>query len=480
MEASESKPELWSYFNAWAEQKKNGIALTNSDSYLTFSNRDKSKSFNIQSLMAFNPQMQIDERFFWANKDFYSTQDDAIKKLGESNNRDILDTIYDKKVYLLRSMPPFEFYNNRFTLSKSVVEDTLKVSEKLKLKIEEREIEYSNEQVLLDLYTHRDYYSTLQNRTFNIFFSQAFEVVLFSFIAENEVKWDKNLQSILARIPFYSLFNINKTKLISVNNDSSDDDDDEEEIDYYKYSSSSSYLAGKIQAWRIEHADFFSVIAPENLISIFSVMFNKVFTQLSLIKSLVKDSNYNGEHLTDMARRFELVMINSALTTVIDEGAVNANAALTDKHETLRNYKKFEKFDRTVTRNEAILAETKNSELEKSFINAMKQHPIFTLHHADEVLTDKFKLYQVSSSSRKKTSKIDEITKELESFIDKYNLKVTSRAEVIKWIGDTSEENKKLTKDLYLKLKTLGCDEFNISGGSKSAKLFNALKEIYK
>lgn len=384
LKIQENKHELWNRFNTWAEQKKNGIALTNSDSYLTFNNRDMDKSFNIQTLMAFNPQIQIDDRYFWAEKYFYSTQSDAIKKLGEVNNRDILNSVYDEKVRLLRSMPPFEFYNQSFTITKKEVNKRLENAEIQQLKVKNgNTIDFSNEQLLLDLYTHRDYYSTLQNRTFNVFFSQVFEIILFSFIAEKDVQWDKNIQSILGRIPFYSLFNINKTKLIKEDNGGSDGDDDGEEVDYYRYSSSSLYLAEKIQQWRKTHSDFFTTIDSNQLISIFSVMFNKIFTQLNLIKSLVKDhkdNKFSRENLTDMARRFELVVVNSALTTVIAEGAVNANTALTNKHATLRDYKKFEKYDQTVTRNETTLENMSDSESEKYFIKCLKQHPIFALH----------------------------------------------------------------------------------------------------
>lgn len=63
---------VWMAYQSWATQKKNGVSFTNAMSWFTLNNLDKGSSFNIESLIAFNPKMQMSkDRYPWANKCFF-------------------------------------------------------------------------------------------------------------------------------------------------------------------------------------------------------------------------------------------------------------------------------------------------------------------------------------------------------------------------------------------------------------------------
>ncbi|PSU52502.1 hypothetical protein CTM75_20635, partial [Photobacterium phosphoreum] len=145
------------------------------------------------------------------------------------------------------------------------------------------------------------------------------------------------------------------------------------------------FLAEKINAWKVEHVDLFEKIDSSELVTIFAYMFNKTFSALHLYKS---KKTYSDEHLTDLARRFELILVNSAMTASIKGNAINANVAQTDNYNTLRDYNEFVKYDRTITRNaEKLRFESNNdSKLKEKFIDALWGHPIFNINNSKGTL----------------------------------------------------------------------------------------------
>lgn len=378
---------VWMAYQIWAAQKKNGVSFTNAISWFTLNNQDKGSSFNIESLIAFNPKMQMSkDRYPWANKDFVGSQIDSLNSMFSlqskqvsaqlNGNLSILKSAYNEKSYTLRSMPPYEFFDDKKYVTQGVIKNTnTSLSEEIK----------SKANVLLDIYTYGDYYSTLSNTYQYVFCSRAFELILFSFVNKS-LDVEKDIYNILGRRPFYSIFNANPTKVIQ-------DGDYEEEVEKINDSkrSSARILAGEINEWKIKNRELFDEINSSDLISIFAFMFNKTFSALNLYKS---KKTYSDEHLTDLARRFELILVNSAMTASIKGNAINANVAQTDNYSTLRNYNEFEKYDRTITRNEEKLRFESNndSKWNEKFIDALWGHPIFKFNNSKGNLDSLFSL----------------------------------------------------------------------------------------
>ncbi|SMY34929.1 antiviral RADAR system adenosine triphosphatase RdrA [Photobacterium andalusiense] len=382
---------IWGTFQNWAEQKKNGVAFTNAMSWFTFNDLDVETSFNIENVIAFNPKLQMTrEQYPWANKDFLGSQKDALNSMFSqpkqasaqlTSNLFILNSAYNEDNYTLRSMPPYEFFDDK----KYVTQEVIKATNTSML-------EDSNSNVLLDIYTHGDYYSTLSVTYQYVFCSRAFELILFSFVNKS-LDIEKDIYNILGRRPFYSIFNANPTKVIQ-------DDSLEEDLEKTDDSkrSSADILAGKINDWKKNHKDFFDEINSSDLISIFSFMFNKTFSALHLYKS---KKNYTDEHLTDLARRFELILVNSAMTASIKGNAINANVAQTDNYKTLRDYNEFIKYDRTITRNhEKLKDENISNEFCLRFIDVLWDHPIFEINKCRNVLENLYSLGKSESDDK--------------------------------------------------------------------------------
>lgn len=378
----------WIPFLSWSAQKKNGVAFTNAMSWITLKNLDTDTPFNIESLIAFNPKMQMDkDRYPWAKKEFFKSQIDSINSLlsetlkqsttQKNGNISIIESVYNKNSYTLRSMPPYEFFDDKKYVTQGVIKNTISSFS--------NENKLINANILLDVYTYGDYYSSLSNTYQYVFCSRAFELIFFSFVNTSS-DIESEIYRIIGRRPFYSIFSANPTKVIH-------DDDSEEEVEKTNDSKkiSSKLLAEKISNWKVKHKCFFNEIDSSELVSIFSFMFNKTFSALHLYKS---KKSYSDENLTDLARRFELILVNSAMTASIKYNAINANVALTSNYKTLRDYNDFIKYDRIITRNEEMLKSELNndSELKLKFIKALWEHPIFEINNSKGVLDSLFSL----------------------------------------------------------------------------------------
>ena len=405
---SKANYKLWKSYINWAEQKQNGVAFTNANSYLNLVNREPSELFDIQELANFNPKQQmIKELYPWAQKDFYSSQlaalgftntasDDKLSQASK-DNRTILDSAFNKNSFTLRSMPPLEFIDTKSFVTIDTIVTSIYDAQDVKISTflsdknikNEDDIEFTIEEVLIDLYMHGDVYSKLQNTYQYVFMSRVFEVIFYSFISEvsSEIQ-EKDLFHILQKTPFYSVFNMAPTKSILSEEDSltlSKSSQTKENIRNklgLTNPTTSKVLGQLIQEWRLQHSDFFSNFDSKTLVSIFGYMFNKTFTSFNEFKKEVfsKDSFVN-EHLTDFAKRFEYMLINSAYTAVIQGVAVQANVAFTDNHNTIRSINAFNRSERVLTRNKDRFNKEENNlhEAARLFIEALENHPVFKL-----------------------------------------------------------------------------------------------------
>ncbi|QOL14806.1 antiviral RADAR system adenosine triphosphatase RdrA [Dickeya dianthicola] len=375
----DSQETLWRTFSLWAEAKQDGAALTNAESYLYLRAAQKPEDFSLARLVAFNPLLQK-ERYYWAKKNFYSQQVERINELkttsgrGEDFNRKILDTVFSENMPTLRSMPPLEYIKHGFRLTEKIAENK------------------EGNRKLIAVYTHHDYYSQQLNRGYHIFFSRAFEILIWSMLAVTEklpsgVEFDEIYQGIFQRAPFYSIFAMNETKAIDEDDGNESDVEQDLSVDYI---SESNNLLNDIHGW-IENNKF--DLKNGSLIPLLSAVFNKTFSQLNLLVrnfSENKKGAFNDEHLSDLAKRFEYIFIN-ALVSFLRDGktVVNTNVAIGARSSSVRDFNDFMQKDKTLSRNisgiltvshtgKKIVPEIKDEPFAK-LITAMWDHPIFNL-----------------------------------------------------------------------------------------------------
>ncbi|GEK11709.1 antiviral RADAR system adenosine triphosphatase RdrA [Pseudoalteromonas peptidolytica] len=389
------KPDLhtlWNNFIIWAEQKKNGVAFTNADSYLTLLNQNNSREFNIQTLLAFNPRQQINKELYpWAKKNFYQNQLTVLESLAQqaraySGNKSILDSVFKANSHTLRSMPPLEFYDERIFISQKAIDNAKDNPELRVIETEDREVlKLPLYQLLLDIYTHGEVYSTLRNTYQFIFFSRAFELIAYSCLkptAELSLL-ERNIAAILNRVPFYSIFSINQTKPVFGSTDQESTEEEQAQLDEDPDKTrSAKILTIQISNWQKAHENTFNALDSKALVALLSYMFNKTFTAFAVFKyqNLLKSDRYDDEHLSDLVNRFSYMLVNSAYTAGIQGESIPANVAISDNHATIRDQLKFEKVDNTLRRNKSFLEkeaeESEHSVLALNFCRALEQHPV--------------------------------------------------------------------------------------------------------
>ena len=288
--------------------------------------------------------------------------------------------------------------------------------------------------------------------------------------SSSRIDAEESIYNIFRRRPFYSIFNANPTKVIK---DGESDEGIDESGTVDSKLKSSEILYNSIDKWKEKNKNLFDNIDSAELISIFAYMFNKTFTALNLNKSF--RSRYEDEHLSDWARRFEFILVNSAMTASIKGSAVNANVALTKNYNTLRDYNEFKKYDRTIIRNEEILNQEAIKEKERpgnigasglslQFIQALWTHPIFVFNNRHSVLESKFPLGK---------SELDRKLKELRKSLS------LGSAKRIATISKKLKEmplNYKEQLALFIEDQQITKDTNSVSSAEQEANLLEAIK----
>lgn len=383
---------LWSTFQSWAEQKQDGVAYSNAVSYQQVIDHNMNHLFRIEQLLAFSPKQQVDIKFSGSKKNFFKEQLEAIKELsgkGEENKK-ILNSVFNEDSLVMRSMPPLEFLVGNLFLNN-------------------RTIETDENNILKLIYTHCDYYGKLSQQIHNIYFSRAFEILILSILdvtsKEKKINWDEQLRFILNRPPFYSIHAMNPTKFVddedmsdgedfrtndeesNEGNDSNDSNESNESNE--SNDSKDSNLSKKktfpeqIDDWCEMYEKDLKELQTKNLIPLLHAVFNKVFTQLHIIRK--KNFKLNeDEHLSDIAKRFEYLVINAFASFMKEDGIIShANPALTADVSTIRYEDNFKKRDRVLTKNiEGLVIfdskkEVKNDRIASLLLSAIWNHPLF-------------------------------------------------------------------------------------------------------
>lgn len=453
---------LWSHFKNWAEQKQNGEAFTNAESALTLLHRDEGEPFDIQTLLAFNLKLQADANLYpWASYPVLKSQIERLEYLifysqankTHESNLSILKSVLDNETRNLRPMPPVEFITTKLFIAEDTVSNHLRNKNPIPLdstdilgrlsQTQQKAIEKtpaSMEQLLLDIYTHDELYSSLNNKHKFPFFSRAFEILFYSLTSFNEKNAFNDLHQMLVRKPFYSIMALNQTK-IAVIDDETDDEESEDSTTNEETQLSSAYaLSVQIKKWYNEHKESITRLNQVDLIATLANCFNSSFTALNVIRNnYIKNTkkHFSDEHLTDMVARFKYNVLNAIVRASIKSEAIHANVAVGAKSENMREHNKFIQTDRIYSRNIKLLDEQEDLELDKHRKNSnaaiilktieleyqlhtiIEAHPIFNLvknynkENQDKLILKLFKLGENNNEQRfwKELSKVNALDK---------------------------------------------------------------------
>ncbi|MBI6315950.1 hypothetical protein JEP63_19640 [Proteus mirabilis] len=181
--------------------------------------------------------------------------------------------------------------------------------------------------------------------------------------------------------PFYSIFSLNPTKMID---ESESENENENVVLTGDINDDIDKLSDDIITWINNYNDFREKNKNKNIIPLLSSVFNKIFTQLNILKNeKIKDS----ESLFSLIKRFEYITINAFASFIKKDNVINANLAITAQPETILNFDSFIKHDNTLSPNLSDLIskplqnkKALNDDKESIFIELVWNHPIFKLN----------------------------------------------------------------------------------------------------
>lgn len=503
--------DLWNMFKTWAEQKHHGATYTNAVSISQLSDYNSDETmFRFDQLLAFNPILQAKENISWADKYFLSEQEIVINDLLVNASRDlsgkvtrknmskiddnmnIIKSVFTRDMKILRSMPALEMYSSAMTLTRETVNK-------------------DENNLLLAIYTHRDYYGTQGNKRYSIFFSRAFEILSTSILSiSNNIKiedWDTQLKQIIERVPFYSVHAMNPTKYL----EQEGDDEELTSTNNTLITSESnqtyndSTLVMQIKEWEIAHKDKLLELENLSLIPLLHSVFNKTFTQLHILRTEIsKPRKHLKEYLTDTARRFEYIVINAFASLLREDYVIKANVAIGAHVKTLRDHKAFMSVDRTLSRNIKGMIDVnifdENSNLKdgtattKSISSILLEviwaHPIFfNLNNSKTLMTEpKFplsggpiSLATIEPTETKMHSKKAPLVKllslaEFKETLTKASFR-TGRKDILEWRLNNKSEAKKIYDRVEIELTSTGVE---LREGTEQKRMFDALVSTFK
>lgn len=443
---------LWRNYSVWAEEKQDGVALTNAESFLKIRAMKETDALDLNRIIAFSPLLQKG-RYRWAKKDFYQQQIKCITALkAHENNKDILNTVFtesnDGKVYkennILRSMPPLEPTMGSMFVGKNVI-----LNENIK------------NELLISIYTYDNYYSRQNNRRYHIFFSRAYEILCWSLLAVTgnitsdcleEDFFIFQFKEILLRAPFYSTFSLNSTRVI----DEGSNNDADVDVSDSKVDNFTPWIKDVYQ-WYLKNK--LDDLKNKNLVPLLSVVFNKVFSQLNVLRGNIaagKDT-FKFEHLSDLAKRFEYIFINALASFVREDSVVNTNVATGAESARVRDVYSFIKYDRTLSRNISGIFKitdenpdrlTRMSKKEYAkLLEAMWTHPIFEL--ANDVA---YPIGEVRTDNSVSDEVADFTKMNFEGLKDYYLNKSKNTTIKIHEVANWAVENPEIAENMYNKM----------------------------
>ncbi len=290
------------------------------------------------------------------------------------------------------SMPPIEFYKQNLFISRPSL-----------IKVQEETIDsevQSNVSMLVNLFTHSNYYGTAKYMTHQVFFGKAFELFMFSVM--NDVDENEGgilLQKLKTNPPMHSIYSLTPTKTIDSNEiDSKDEIDNENKDDITDLDSlfepaSEGIFIRKIIKWQKDNAIVLKEAKSKGLTTLFSFVFNKVFTQLYLMKkdntftadpktkdkvSESENTKYAHDNLFHVARRFEFVLLSALGSFLKDNGVVAIQNTARTRYSDNLMLPQAKNLDRAYKVNVLDFIHGESSK-NQALMEAFTEHPIFKL-----------------------------------------------------------------------------------------------------
>lgn len=357
----------------WAQSKANGAAYT----YAIAAKEilDSTSVLSLSSLLPFNPKKQASQYLPWASKNFLEEQkkyldktSTSAKSYGVDTNEFLLEDSLAGNV--LRSMPPLEMHMMSMIVPHKVMQSDGLDSSELSL-----------------IYTYKEYYGVQGNQAHKVFFSRAFELLGTSILMVADGKhtaatdFERLLRDLLSRAPFYSIHAMNPTKYIR---DGAEGDESEASQDASdKDDQLIAELAVKLESWSSTYTPRLKSVVAVSLLPLLSAVFNKVFSQLNLVR--LEKKNFKNEHVTDFVKRFEYILVNAFATFLKDGMVYKANIAMTKNSELFRETSEFTSREHVFTRNvkELVNLKDKKATVEDDsrslVLEAVWNHPIFSV-----------------------------------------------------------------------------------------------------
>lgn len=383
--------KFWYAFQTLAEARYHGAAYltAKAEQRLIAMRRTAQPEFPARDLEVFNllKQARATESD-WKEKDYYN----ELNSMAPYNpDKDIvmdefLGELKTRK-YVLKSMPPIEFYIAELSVTKA----NLDLAD-----LPENSEEKNRAGILLDLYTHRAYYDTALRSGAQIFFGRAFEILLTSLLLskptsggeQRENYWQYVLAMLVTTPPFHSMHAIAPTKtLIS----STDMGEDEAPASPTYQLAHCAYMAALIVGWETRFSNILFAAQGQGLVTLLSCVFNKVFTQLHLMRTRTENI-FRNDSLTHTTKRFEYIVINAFATFLKPGPVVQQNIAYTTNLRTIEDSKEFSYRDPSFRDNvvgyigERNLAPVEEHELSEpatlnaALLRAIWAHPLFDLN----------------------------------------------------------------------------------------------------
>ena len=243
-------------------------------------------------------------------------------------------------------------------------------AERLKItKLHAENVTGGNDNFLLRLYTHNDFYSSHQTG-YLLFFGKVFELV-FSSIYQDLDEYD--LDEMLDAAPFHSFFHYFSSKSIRSDDDEDVEDGPTEAVEDDEASAdndeSLELLASKISKWREEHLGKVKYSAQ-----FFYSVFNKYFSQIHTLK---EQRHIQNESIWVLHQRVKYILLNAVGSfEKASDSVVRQNIAIGENFE-VENIKS----DSSFAKNISPLLENK-----RYLTSAIEQHPIFNLKVTDQFI----------------------------------------------------------------------------------------------
>jgi len=381
---SEEKNEnnFWNDFIRYTENYGIGQGYLVSDAEIRINN--ESEVISLKDLPLFNVKLQ--NQIAEYNNIFKSKAylDDLLLDLepilGSKNTSKLtgwqksqLEAIESQQEKINKSivpMPPIEVYKYGYSVSYNLINSHRKEN-----------LNDVGVCLLIDLYTHDDFYGTGRNTAKQVFFGKAFELFALSMIYDcsNKQRCEEIIGIVLASKPLNSIYNVAPTKTFDFSSEQLESNKESDTSNTNTKNRHDDFITSLIE-WENEYNEVLQSARSSGLCHLLSVTYNKVFSQLHQMRvsNIFGYNTATPDSLFHIATRFEFVLLSSigAFLKGNNEVALQ-NTAVTDNNKYLmtdggknsdRAYKlnviDFIK-DETISNNKLMCA--------------IKDHPIFKL-----------------------------------------------------------------------------------------------------